>query len=174
MKKKQQFRPILITGFMGAGKTSAAAALARKLDCPVIDLDNFIREREGRTAQTIIEEEGEARFREIESAALRDVLESGSARVVALGGGTWTIADNRALVREHNGLTIWLDAPFELCWQRMQNEGDALRPLARERESARALYDARLPLYRKAERQIEIDEDKSAEWIAAEIVNTSR
>ena len=171
MRKKQPFRPIIITGFMGAGKTAAAAALARMLGCPFVDLDNLIRAREGRTAQTIIEDEGEARFREIESVALRDVLERTEARVVALGGGAWTISHNRALIREHNGLTIWLDAPFELCWQRIENQSDARRPLARDKESAHALYDARLSIYRKAERRVEIDEGKSAEWIAAEIVN---
>lgn len=168
MKKK--FRPIIITGFMGAGKTSVAAALARKLDCPMIDLDNFISEREGRAASVIIEEDGEARFREIESAALRDVLEKNSARVIALGGGAWTIFANRALIQQHSGLTIWLDAPFELCWQRIEN-GSGPRPLARDSGSAHTLYDARRPLYQMAALRVEIDEDKSAELIAAEIVD---
>ena len=171
-KKQQQLRPIIITGFMGAGKTAVAAALARMLACPMIDLDDLIREREGRTAQMIIEADGEAYFREIESAALHDVLENVEARVIALGGGAWTISHNRALIREHNGLTVWLDAPFELCWQRIENQSEARRPLARDPDRARALYDARLSTYRKAERRIEINADKSAERIAAEIVNT--
>lgn len=167
---KKQFRPIIITGFMGAGKTAVAAALARKLDCPMIDLDNFISERQGRTAQMIIDEDGEARFREIESAALREVLQMPEVRVIALGGGAWTIFANRVLIQQHSGLTIWLDAPFELCWQRIENGSDT-RPLARDLVRARTLYDARRPLYRKAALRVEIDEDKSAELIVAKIID---
>ena len=167
---KKQFRPIIITGFMGAGKTSVAAALARKLDCPMIDLDSLISERAGRTAQAIIEDDGEEHFRRIESAALGDVLEKSAARVIALGGGTWTIFANRSLIKQHNGLTIWLDAPFELCWQRIEN-GNDVRPLARDLTSARALYDARRPIYQMAALRVEVDEGKSTELIAAEIVD---
>lgn len=169
---KKPFRPIVITGFMGAGKTAVAAVLARKLNCPIIDLDDFLSEREGRTPQAIIEEDGEQGFREIESAALREVLEKGAAvGVIALGGGTWTIADNRALIHMHGARTVWLDAPFELCWQRIKSGNKRLRPLARDLDSARALYDARRTFYQRAALRIQVDESKSAEMIAAEIVS---
>jgi len=82
---------------MGAGKTTVAAALARKLSCAMLDLDDLIKERSGRTPQEIIDEQGEQRFREIESEALRAALETKRARIIALGGGTWTIESNRAL-----------------------------------------------------------------------------
>jgi shikimate kinase len=163
-------RPIIITGFMGAGKTTIAAALAERLSCSMIDLDQFIERREGRTIRTIIDEDGEARFREIESAALRDALETDSARIIALGGGTWTIERNRALVDEHNALTIWLDAPFELCWQRIEN-GNYARPLARERARARTLYEERRKLYSQAKLHVEVNNNRSAQAIAEVIVN---
>jgi shikimate kinase len=160
---------IVITGFMGAGKTSVARALAHRLACEMIDLDEFIAGREGRTAQAIIEEEGEQRFREIESAALRDALAIREARVIALGGGTWTLEHNRALIREQRTLTVWLDAPFELCWQRIENEIHA-RPLARERASALALYDERREIYSQAQLHIRVDGSQSARAVAEVIV----
>ncbi|MDQ3816737.1 MAG: AAA family ATPase, partial [Acidobacteriota bacterium] len=162
--------PIVITGFMAAGKTAVAAALARRLSCSMIDLDEFIRKREGRTPQEIIDEEGEGRFREIESEALRRALESGVARIIALGGGAWTIPSNRALVLEHNGFTVWLDAPFELCWRRVEGEADT-RPFARNFDGARKLYDRRRLVYEQAEFHVKVVEDKSPEMIAKEIAD---
>jgi shikimate kinase len=159
---------IIITGFMGAGKTSVAAALARRLGCTMVDLDDRIAELEGRAPQVIIEEEGEPRFREIEARALRAVLENGKVSIIALGGGTWTLLRNRALINEHQFLTVWLDAPFQLCWQRITSD-TGVRPLARELESARRLYDERRALYDQARLRIEVSAEKSAEMIAAEI-----
>ena len=159
---------IIITGFMGAGKTTTAVALARRLACKMIDLDALVEESAGRKPQVIIDEDGEPRFREIEAQALRSALVSKDALVIALGGGTWTIASNRALIKEHQALTVWLDAPFELCWQRITSE-NTQRPLARERESARRLYDERRALYHQAGLRIKIKEERSAEEIAAEI-----
>jgi shikimate kinase len=166
---KKRFRPIVIAGFMGAGKTAVASALARRLDCSMIDLDDFISEREGRTPQMIIEEEGEARFREIESAALRAALQMPEVRVIALGGGAWTIPANRALINEYTNRTVWLDAPFELCWGRIET-GIEARPLARERKIARELYDGRRSLYRQAGLRLEVDESISARAIAKAII----
>jgi shikimate kinase len=165
-------QPIIITGFMGAGKTAVAAALAERLGCRMIDLDEFVAGREGRTAQTIIDEDGEHRFREIETEALREALET-DAGVIALGGGTWTIERNRALIDRHTHHTVWLDAPFELCWQRIENEIHA-RPLARERAKARKLYDARRRLYRRASMRLKIDAGKSARTIVEIIVYVLR
>ncbi|HWS99352.1 MAG TPA: shikimate kinase [Pyrinomonadaceae bacterium] len=162
-------RPVVITGFMGAGKTTVAAALAERLGCTLIDLDRFVAEREGRTAQMIIDEDGEPRFREIESEALRDALET-DAGIISLGGGTWTVERNRELVAEHGGLTVWLDAPFELCWRRIESATHA-RPLARDPAKARALYDARRVLYAQAMLRLEVSEDKNIAAIAAEIAD---
>ncbi|HKC62661.1 MAG TPA: shikimate kinase, partial [Pyrinomonadaceae bacterium] len=117
-------RPIVITGFMAAGKTTVAASLARKLSCSMIDLDEFITGREGRTPQEIIDEDGEQHFREIENKALRDALETKRARIIALGGGAWMIPANRARILEHNGFTVWLDAPFDLCWRRVESQSN--------------------------------------------------
>ena len=151
-------RSIVITGFMGAGKTAVAMALAERLAAPFIDLDHFIAKREGRPAETIIDEDGEERFRAIETEALRDVLNSEERDVIALGGGTWTIAPNRDIIAQHNALTVWLDAPFELCWRRIANESRS-RPLARELGSSRALYEERRPIYELADIRIEVTEN---------------
>jgi shikimate kinase len=164
-------RPIIIiTGFMGAGKTTVALILSRKLRCAVIDLDSFITERMGRTPQAIIDEDGERAFREIESEALSDALETGGAQIIALGGGTWMITDNRALIKERNGFTVWLDAPFKLCWRRIASER-AARPLARDFASARELYDKRRALYDQAMLRIEVCEERSSDSIAEEIID---
>lgn len=161
---------IIITGFMASGKTTVATALAERLGCQMIDLDEFIEEREGRTIRAIIDEEGEARFREIESVALRAALETDDARVIALGGGCWTIERNRALVHEHGCHTVWLDAPFELCWQRIQN-GTDVRPLAREEARTRMLYDERCEFYSRANLRIRVNDDLSAQAIAGMIAS---
>ena len=163
-------QPIIITGFMGAGKTTVAAALARRLACAMIDLDRFIEEREGRSPQAIIDEDGEPRFREIESAALRDALAIKSVRVIALGGGAWTIEDNRVLIKEHHAFTVWLDAPFELCWKRIVM-GNNSRPLARDFVSAQSLYDERRAFYDQARLRVRVNEEKSADAFAAEIAD---
>jgi shikimate kinase len=159
----------IIIGFMAAGKTTVATALAERLGCGLIDLDRFIEEREGRSIRAIIEEDGEQKFREIESAALSDVLNTGSPCVIALGGGAWTIERNRALINQHTRSTIWLDAPFDLCWRRIA-DGINIRPLAREEDRARKLYDERRSLYSQAALRVKVDDSKSAQAIAEMIV----
>jgi shikimate kinase len=163
-------RTIIITGFMGAGKTTVAVVLSQKLLCSMIDLDRFITDREGRTPQAIIDEDGEQRFRELESEALRAALEKEGAPVIALGGGTWTLARNRSLINEQGCFTVWLDTPFKLCWERIVCESNS-RPLARNIDEARRLYDERRRFYDQAMLCLEVGEGKSADMVAAEIVD---
>ncbi len=165
---------ILLTGFMAAGKTVVAEALARSLGCAMLDLDQFIAASAGRSIQAIIDGDGEARFREMEAQALGEALEHKTARVIALGGGTWMNARNRALIAEHHGFTVWLDAPFELCWQRIIRAGDNTRPLARDYEQAGRLYEERRALYELAALRVQINEEVDARMIATEIVNALR
>ncbi|PYS22206.1 MAG: shikimate kinase [Acidobacteria bacterium] len=162
-------RRIVILGFMGCGKTTVARELARQLGCSFVDLDFFINERSGRSSAEIIQQDGEDSFRDLETLALRDVLQDKQTRVIALGGGTWTIPANRTLIALHDCLSVWLDAPFELCWERI-NAGRTVRPLARDRETALARYESRRVDYALAERPIAVDELDPAEALAAEIL----
>jgi shikimate kinase len=165
----RRFKTIVLTGFMGAGKTTIAASLARQLNCPLADLDALIFEREGRSVPALIREDGEAQFRATETSVLREVLERKMAGVIALGGGAWTLERNRALLREHDCHTVWLDASFELCWQRI-TRAQQDRPLARTRNATRRLYDKRRPLYELAALRVEVSEERSAAKAAAEII----
>jgi shikimate kinase len=166
-------RRVVITGFMAAGKTSVAHALARLLGCEAVDLDAVISEHEGQSISGLINARGEKAFREVETRTLRDVLESESARVVALGGGAWTFETNRELIAEHDCLTVWLDASFDLCWRRIERE-QGTRPLAPERAPALALFRERRPLYELAALRVEVGEGMTADETAAEVLNAMR
>ena len=127
---------------MGSGKTTIARELGRALNCRAIDVDALISEREKRSPGKIITESGEDEFRRIETETLAQVLLEESpgvtTRIMALGGGAWTLQRNRDLISRHQGFTVWIDAPFEVCWQRIQ-ASDATRPLAPSRETAERL-----------------------------------
>jgi len=148
-------RRIVIVGFMGSGKTTVAETLAGQLSCTMLDLDSLITEREGRTPAEMIAQDGEASFRKTETDALRDALENGDLHVIALGGGAWTIEANRALIAQHDCLTIWLDASFDLCWERITANSKTLRPLAPNRETAQRLHESRRASYRLAELHVD-------------------
>jgi shikimate kinase len=167
------FQPIIIVGFMGSGKTTVAHELARQLSCRAIDLDELIAEREERSPKEIIEQDGEQGFREIETRMLREVLDEEVARVIAVGGGAWTIAVNRKLMADRAAFVAWLDTSFELCWKRIEASGKT-RPLARSRKMAEKLYDERRPIYELAGLRIQIHANESAEETAGKIALGSR
>lgn len=165
--------PIVITGFMGSGKSTVARALALRLDSQMIDLDGEILKQEGRSAKQIIEEHGEPTFREIETRVLRAVLRNNATGVISLGGGAWTMPENRDLVVSAGGISVWLDAPFNLCWQRIVAgtlEGKDGRPLARNEQEALSLYTERRAAYGSADLRVEATRNKTADEVALEIV----
>lgn len=168
MNTRWQQRTIVITGFMGAGKTLVAKELARLLNCEMLDLDNIISEQENQSVSDLLKARGEASFRDAETQALKQTLERKPARIIALGGGAWTLERNRNLINENNCLTIFLDAPFELCWKRII-EQDAVRPLALDRSGAQKLFSERHPLYELADLRVRVTETSSAEELASEI-----
>jgi shikimate kinase len=148
---------IVITGFMGCGKTRIARELARRLNLTMVDLDERITEKEGRSPAQLIVNLGEPVFRMMESDALREVLETDEAQVIALGGGAWIQETNRELVGQYGCLSVWLDVPFAMCWARIETSVED-RPLARTRNQALALYKRRRPIYQLAEMHIRADE----------------
>ncbi|MBA2704452.1 MAG: shikimate kinase [Blastocatellia bacterium] len=159
---------IAITGFMAAGKTTVSRALAAKLNCEFVDLDELITAQHKKSISEIIKADGEDRFRQLETKTLAEVLPASDDFVIALGGGTWAREENRRLLNEQNARIIWLDAPFELCWKRIPT-GDNGRPLAPSREVAERLYRARRPVYELAELRLAVSAGQSAEACANEI-----
>jgi shikimate kinase len=150
--------PIVITGFMGCGKSKVARELARRHNAVMVDLDQWITARVGRSPAQLISEDGERAFREIETNALRELLQSGEAGVIALGGGAWIENVNRDLIEEYSCTTIWLDTPVEICWERISaSEED--RPLGRTREEAEARYNLRKPIYAMAQLHIPVTQN---------------
>jgi shikimate kinase len=163
-------RHIVIVGFMGCGKTTVAGALAQRLGRVTIDLDSFITDREDRSPAEIIEQDGEPAFRAIETLAFQNVLEKNTAGVIALGGGAWTIQANRTLAEKHDCLSVWLDAPLELCWERITAGSGAVRPLAPDRNTAKELYDDRLQSYELSDLRVVVSSDSAPELLTNEIL----
>lgn len=161
-------RRIVILGFMGCGKTTVGEQLARQLNCGFVDLDSFISSREGRSVADIITVDGEVAFRELETLALRDVLQNRQVHVIALGGGTWAMPANRTLVALYDCLTVWLDTSFDTCWQRIES-GKTARPLAPDRETAKRRFEERRDFYALAKRRIEVEVEDSVERVVEKL-----
>ena len=156
---------------MASGKSTVGPVLAAKLGLDFIDLDLVIEAKAGCAIADLIEREGEERFRQIETGALREAV-SRSAAVVAPGGGAITREENRELM-SRLGITVWLDAPFDLCWRRIQEDG-ATRPLAPDEATARERYERRLALYRHASICVTINQSHSPNDISETIINQLR
>ena len=101
---------------MGVGKSSVARHLASVLQCERIDLDARIERSTGRSIAEIINSDGEPAYRLIETANLAEALDGSNARILSLGGGTWTIPCNRELIFSKGLVTVWLESSFEHCW----------------------------------------------------------
>ncbi len=130
----------VLIGFMGAGKTTAARALAGPA---AVDLDHEIESREGRTPQELFAAVGEAGFRAAEERIALEILADPDVEVVALGGGTASSEAVRRALEPHT--TVWIDVDAETAWRRVG--GDARRPLARDRDAFAALRAEREPIY---------------------------
>jgi shikimate kinase / 3-dehydroquinate synthase len=131
-------------GFMGAGKTAAARAVAARLGESFVDADQAFAEKHEELPADMIEREGEAAFRRAEEELVGELLARGSG-VISLGGGAVeTPAVREALARE---VCVWCDVTVEGAWQRVQAETEARRPLAGDRAAFTARHQRRRPLY---------------------------
>jgi len=137
---------LFLVGFMGAGKTTLARALGRRLGWRVEDIDELIEARERCPVADVFALRGEPYFRAAEREVLRRLVPLRHV-VVATGGGTYADADNRSLINA-NGVAIWLDLPFPLAVNRAPSDGR--RPLAADRTQFEALYHARQLAYQQA------------------------
>lgn len=161
---------LYLVGFMGAGKTTVARALAKRLDWKIEDIDERIERRERRDIPSIFRQEGEPYFRAVERDELIGLLPQ-RGTVIATGGGTVVDAGNRELMLR-DGAVVWLDAPFATILDRVPVDGR--RPLAADRIEMERLYNQRLMAYRQAHLRVDagrgsVEElvDQIVDWLEA-------
>jgi shikimate kinase len=146
---------------MGCGKSTVAKLLRRQSGWPSIDLDKRITEATGLAITEIFARMGEPEFRRIEheqlARALAEASEQEKPTILSLGGGTVTQPQNVALLREHDATLIWLQCAIEELLHRCAQIND--RPLFRDEQSFRQLYQERLPSYEMAEFRINSNVD---------------
>ena len=156
---------IYLVGFMAAGKTTVARALATRLGWRAEDIDELIEARERRAVADIFARSGEPYFRAVEREILKVVLPLRHV-VVATGGGTFVDPENRGAINL-DGLSVWLDVPIEEVLARIPADGR--RPLAADRVQMQRLYDARRMAYAMAHLRFDVGSasaDEVAELIA--------
>jgi shikimate kinase len=145
---------IYLVGFMAAGKSTLARALGSRLGWRVEDVDQLIEAREQLTIAEIFARHGEPYFRAVEREIMTLLLPLRQT-VVATGGGTFMDLDTRMALNV-DGLTVWLDVPFEQLLARIPPDGN--RPLARDPAQIAQLYELRRAAYQQAHVRLDASE----------------
>lgn len=163
---------IHLIGYRGTGKTTVGRLVAAALGWPFTDVDDVIEATAGRSIAAIFAAEGEAGFRDRESAALREL--AADRLVLATGGGAILRPENRDRLQS-SGLTVWLTAPVEVIWERLQTDPTTAdrRPnltAAGGAEEVRAVLAAREPLYRATAHHAIATAGRSPDEVAADIL----
>ena len=119
---------IYLLGMPGSGKSTLGRQLAEELNISFYDLDHEIELIAGKDITRIFTEEGEVRFRLIETERLKFLSEQSYSKVIATGGGTPCFHNNMSFINDH-GVSIFLDVPMEIIAERLAKQGTELRPL---------------------------------------------
>lgn len=162
---------IFLIGYRGTGKSTIGRLLADRLGWEWLDADVLLEERAGKSIRQIFDQEGEAGFREFESALLEELC--GRKRcVTATGGGVILQPENRKRLRE-SGVCIWLQADAATIWRRINADQTtaARRPTLTVggRAEVEQLLQVREPLYRACADFIVDTVGREPEAIAADI-----
>jgi shikimate kinase len=169
--KRPLCRAIALVGFMGAGKTVVAKEVAAQLAWRFVDLDELVENRQGWSISEIFKQKGEAEFRRLECSSLIELIGSMERDPVALALGGGAFAQSK--VQEclsHAGIpAVFLDAPVQELFQRCEQAGIE-RPLRRDFDDFRNLYERRRPEYLKAAMRVETA-GKAVSAIAEEIIS---
>ena len=160
---------IVLTGLMGAGKSTVGKALAKVLkDYTFIDSDDVIVDIEGMTIPEIFEKKGEPYFREVEKSIISELSEEEDL-IIALGGGAFESEDTRKNL-ENNCITIYLKSSVDRLLNRIKD--DKNRPLLQcenPKGKLEELLEKREPNYLKADYIIETG-NKNIDEIVEEIL----
>lgn len=155
---------IYLTGFMGAGKSRVGRLLAQKLSRKFVDTDHLIEEQQGQSIKSIFEEKGEEYFRNLETELLKELSQQ-SGLIVSTGGGLPMKIENQDIMNQ--AYCVFIETSFEIMLERIFRNDK--RPLAKTPEQVQELYEARLPLYKKAKYSVvhSLDPDATCQKIMA-------
>ena len=170
----EHIQRVVLTGFMGSGKTTTGRVLARRLEWRFADLDDFVSQSEGLSVPEIFARQGEAAFRTAEVNALRGLLTEPHL-VIALGGGAPETPAIRELLAAASGtVVVHLHAPFEAlyarCLAQAADPAATSRPLLGEQRAAAERFARRLPVYAQIAHGTANADAPSAQAVADEIL----
>jgi len=151
------FKNIILTGFMGVGKTSVGTRLAKDIGFTFVDTDELVEADQKMTITDIFTKLGEPRFRDIESAIIQRVM-AGENQVVSTGGGA-VIRDGNRVAFKKAGLVVCLSARPEVIYERIKHETH--RPLLRTSAplaKIKELLESRATYYAQADMTIDTSE----------------
>ena len=160
---------VILIGFMGSGKTTVGLRLSYRLRRPVTDTDKEIEREEKRSISEIFASDGEAYFRDRETACLKKLLNGAKHQIISVGGGLPLREENRALMREL-GQVFYLKASAQTIYDRLKH--DTTRPLLQgddPQSRIRTLLDERDVCYAKAADVTVNVDGKDFEQIISEI-----
>lgn len=155
-------RNLILTGFMGTGKTTVGRLVAQRLGMPFVDTDDEIVRRAGLPIPEIFARYGEAEFRKLERAICSE-LAADHGQVIATGGGALVNTETRIAVAEGNLLVCLMAAPETV---RVRLADPSGRPLAKDWQN---LYEKRRAAYAEIPQQVDTS-DKTPEQVAEEII----
>jgi shikimate kinase len=159
---------IVLTGFMGSGKTKVGRELARILNMKLIDVDTEIEKSQKSSINDIFKNFGESRFREIETEMIKKISANKNA-IISTGGGAVLKQKNMDILKK-SGIIVCLTATAETILKRTNNNTE--RPLLQVKnpmERIKELLNFRKPFYKKADIMIDT-EGKTPLRIAEEII----
>ncbi len=139
---------ISLIGLPGSGKSTVGRQLARRLQLPFFDSDHVIEQQLGCSIREYFEREGEARFRDVEQAAI-DELTQKSRCVLSTGGGVVLRPANRQHLHEHSRVVYLNSSPEELFRRLRHDTSRPLLQVADPLDRLRELFTQRDPLYRE-------------------------
>jgi shikimate kinase len=139
---------LVLVGMMGVGKSTVGRIIAARLHRPLLDTDEMVEARTGRSVREIFESDGEPAFRAIEADVVSEALASTNPAVIAAAGGVVLSGGNRLAMREARARVVWLSAAPSVLVERVR--GAEHRPLLDTDPQAalQRVLDARASLYR--------------------------
>jgi shikimate kinase len=161
---------IVLVGMMGAGKSSVGRRLSRKLGRELLDSDEMIEARTGRTVREIWEADGEPAFRALETEVLREAIASEAPSIIAAAGGVVLSDENRSLLRGAGAHVVWLLADVDLLLDRVK--AGMHRPLLDEdpEGTLRKMYEERSGLYQEVADAIVSVDNRSINDVAGAVL----